>query len=132
MNDDVKAFFSGLAARGYDGRLHGANGTVEFDVDDGGTWRVMTADGWVTVEEGPGKADCSVACGVDDFLAAVRGEKTASTLLLQGRSRITGDLALGEVVQRLFPAPDMFLEHPERTLSHGPMTEDQSWSEGDF
>jgi hypothetical protein len=119
MNDEVKAFFEDVARRGYDVRLRGAVGTCEFDFDDGRSWRVMDADGWVTVEEGPGEVDCHIATCVDDFLAMARGELNPVTAAMRCGVQITGDFALAQVIQRLLPAPDALPDDLARTLMYG-------------
>jgi predicted lipid carrier protein YhbT len=121
MNDEVRAFFEDVARRGYDARLRGASGTCEFDFDDGGSWRVKNADGWVTVMEGPGEVDCHIAGCVDDFLAMVRGERNPVAVAMRCEVQITGDFALAQVVQRLLPAPDFLPQDLVRTLSLGSM-----------
>jgi putative sterol carrier protein len=102
MNDEVRAFFEDVARRGYDARLRGASGTCEFDFDDDGSWRVLNADGWVTVDEGRGEADCYVAGSVDDFLAMARGEqRNPWALALRGGLRFNGDYIVGQAVARV-------------------------------
>jgi predicted lipid carrier protein YhbT len=119
MNDEVRAFFEDVAKRGYDARLRGAVGSCEFDFDDGGSWRVTDADGWVTVAEGPGEVDCHIAAYVDDFLAMARGEMNPVTVAMRCGVQITGDFALAQVIQRLLPAPDALPDDLARTLMYG-------------
>ena len=119
MNDEVKAFFEDMGRRGYYARLRAVSGTFEFAFDDDGAWRVTNTDGWVTVMEGHGEADTYIAISMDDFLSAARGQANPWTLQMQGRTRITGDWALAEVVQRLFPASDQKSVFAEGGLSGG-------------
>ena len=119
MNDEVRAFFEDVGRRGYDARLRGAVGSCEFDFDDGGSWRVTDADGWVTVAEGPGEVDCHIATYVDDFLAMARGEMNPVTVAMRCGVQITGDFALAQVIQRLLPAPDALPDDLARTLMYG-------------
>jgi putative sterol carrier protein len=102
MNDEVRAIFEDVGRRGYDARLRGASGICEFDFDDGESWRVTNTNGWVSVEEGHGHADCYVAGSVDDFLAMARGEQLNPwSLALRGGLRITGEYIVGQAVARV-------------------------------
>lgn len=106
-NDPIRTFFANIAKRGFDARLHGATGVCRVDVEGEGSWRVTNRDGHLTVEEGPGPADCYIVMARDDMIALIRGERNPITTAMQGRIQTGGDYALAQVAQRIFPDPSV-------------------------
>jgi putative sterol carrier protein len=47
--------------------------------------------------------DCVFACSREDFDRMVVGKQNPTTLFMQGRMKITGNLGLAQIFQRLFP-----------------------------
>ncbi|HKF78605.1 MAG TPA: SCP2 sterol-binding domain-containing protein [Candidatus Dormibacteraeota bacterium] len=99
----VRAVFGRLAHRRYEPRLHGTRGTYRFDIEGAGTWGLTIDAGSLTVSEDPGEADCVIRCGAADFVGVAEGTLNLIVAALQGRVRVTGDLALGVSFNRLLP-----------------------------
>lgn len=99
----VGAIFRRLAQRRYEPRLHGTRGTYRFDIEGAGTWGLTVDAGSLAVSEAPSEADCVVQCGAADFLGVADGTLNLVVAALQGRVRVTGDLALGVSFNRLLP-----------------------------
>lgn len=103
MVDTSEAFFTRLAERGHEPLLHGVSGTIRWDIGDTGSWLVGIKNGSLSVSRDTSGADCVCACGQEDFDRMVVGKQNPTTLFMQGRMKITGDLALAQKFQRLFP-----------------------------
>ena len=103
MTDATQTFFERLAERGYEPLLHSTSGTVRSDIEDAGSWYVAIKNGSLTVSRDTAGADCVVACSREDFDRMVVGKQNPTTLYLQGKVNITGDIGLLQMFQRLFP-----------------------------
>ena len=103
MSDTTQAFFERLAQRGYDPLLHSISGTIRWDIEDAGGWFIVVKNGSLTVSRDTAGADCVFACSKEDFDRMVVGKQNPTTLLLQGKMKITGNLGLAQMFQRLFP-----------------------------
>lgn len=75
-----------------------------FDIAGAGTWCVICDHGSVRFVEGPGEADTTLACDEQDFVDMIRGKRRLITAVLQGRVKVSGDVAraiqLGGVLAR--------------------------------
>ena len=103
MIDTTGAFFARLAERGYEPLLHNVSGTIRWDIGDAGSWFVAVKNGSLTVSRDAAGADCVIACSREDFDRMVVGKQNPTTLFMQGRMRITGNLGLAQPFLRLFP-----------------------------
>lgn len=103
MIDTTQAFFERLAQRGNEPLLHSVSGTFRWDIEDVGSWFVVVKNGSVTVSRDTAEADCEFACNKEDFDRMVMGKQNPTTLFMQGKMKITGNLALAQMFQRLFP-----------------------------
>src|SRR6266705_850045 len=103
MSDTTQAFFERLAKRGNEPLLHSVSGTIQWDIADAGSWFVLVKNGALTVSKERAGADCVIACSREDFDRMVVGKQNPTTLFMQGRMKITGNLGLAQIFQRLFP-----------------------------
>ena len=103
MIDTTEAFFARLAERGYEPLLHSVSGTIRWDIEDTGGWFVAVKNGSLTVSRDPAGADCVFVCSKEDFDHMVVGKQNPTTLFMQGRMKITGNLGLAQLFLRLFP-----------------------------
>ncbi|MFL5592065.1 MAG: SCP2 sterol-binding domain-containing protein [Ktedonobacteraceae bacterium] len=103
MSNATQAFFERLAERGYEPLLHSISGTIRWDIEDAGSWFVVANNGSLSVSRDAVRADCVFACNQEDFDRMVVGKQNPTTLFMQGKGKITGDLGLAQIFQRLFP-----------------------------
>jgi len=103
MSDTTQAFFEHLAERGYEPLLHSISGNIRCDVEDAGSWFIVVKNGSLTVSKDTARADCVIACSQEDFDRMVVGKQNPTTLLLQGKMKVSGDIGLAAIFQRLFP-----------------------------
>ena len=103
MSATTQAFFERLAERGYEPLLHGISGTIRCDIEDVGSWFVVVNNGSLSVSRDTVGADCVLVCSWEDFDRLVVGKQNPTTLFMQGRMKITGNLTLAQMFQRLFP-----------------------------
>ena len=103
MIDTTQAFFDRLAERGYEPILHNVSGTIGCDIEDGGSWFIVVDHDSLSVGRDAVRADCVLACSREDFDRMVVGKQNPTTLFMQGRMRITGNLGLAQIFQQLFP-----------------------------
>ena len=101
--DTTQAFFKRLAEHGYEPLLYSISGTIRWDIQDAGSWFVVMKNGWLTVSRDTARADCVSACSKEDFDQMVVGKQNPTTLYLQGKMNITGNVSLLQMFQRLFP-----------------------------
>ena len=103
MSDTTQAFFERLAQRGYEPLLHSTSGTIRSDIEGAGSWFVHVNKGSLSVSKDADKADCVIACRREDFERMVLGTQNPTTLFMQGKMQITGNIVLAQMFQRLFP-----------------------------
>jgi predicted lipid carrier protein YhbT len=103
MSDTTGEFFRRLAERGYEPLLHSVSGTFRLDIEDAGSWFVVVENGSLTVSRDTVGADCAFACSKEDFERMVVGKQNPTTLFMQGKMMITGNLGMWQMFQRLFP-----------------------------
>ena len=112
MSDTTGEFFTRLAERGYEPLLHSVSGTFRWDIEDAGSWFVVVENGSLTVSRDAVGADCVAVCSKEDFERMVVGKQNPTTLFMQGKMLITGNIGLAQMFQRLFP--DKSLSGKER------------------
>ncbi len=103
MSDTTQAFFERLAQRGYEPLLHSISGTIRWDIEDAGSWFIVVKNGSLTVSRDTVGADCVQGCSKEDFDRMVVGKQNPTTLFMQGKMTVTGNLILAQMFQRLFP-----------------------------
>ncbi|HEC33574.1 MAG TPA: SCP2 sterol-binding domain-containing protein [Chloroflexi bacterium] len=85
-------------------RLEGLSGVVIFDFsgEGGGKWTLTLADGQAKLEEGETvPADVTLSMDAQDFVAMCEGELNAMSAFMQGKIRISGDMALAMRLQSI-------------------------------
>jgi putative sterol carrier protein len=113
MSDTTQAFFERLAQRGYEPLLHSISGNIRCDVEDAGSWFIVVKNGSLTVSRNKAGGDCVIACSQEDFDRMVVGKQNPTTLFLQGKMKITGNISLAQMFQRLFPDESLSGEKQE-------------------
>jgi predicted lipid carrier protein YhbT len=103
MSDTTHAFFERLATRGHEPLLHSVSGTIQSDIEGAGSWFVVVNNGALTVGRETVEADCVIVCRQEDFERMVVGKQNPTTLFLQGKMKITGNIGLAQMFQRIFP-----------------------------
>lgn len=100
---DVAAYFDRLRTEHRDTQIRGLSGTCRFDIESVGSWLLIVDDGHVDArpDSGGEPADSAVGCSADEFLRVVRGEQNGFTAALQGRLRVSGNLALIQILDRI-------------------------------
>ena len=113
MSDTTHAFYERLGTRGYEPLLHSVSGTIQSDIEDAGNWFVVVDNGALTVSTDTIEADCVIVCRREDFERMVMGKQNPTTLFMQGKMIITGDIVLAQMFQRLFPDESLSGEKQE-------------------
>jgi predicted lipid carrier protein YhbT len=103
MSDTTQPFFERLATRDYEPLLHSVSGTIRCSIEDAGSWLVAVNNGSLIVNRDTAEADCMFTCSREDFERMVVGKQNPTTLFLQGKMQITGNISLAQMFQRLFP-----------------------------
>lgn len=98
----VQEFFEQLPSRVDPEKTAGMNNTYVFDVEGAGAWTVAVADGTVSVTEGAGDADCTIAASEETLLKIANGEANATTAYMTGKLKIQGDMGAALKLQKLF------------------------------
>ncbi|MGO8947688.1 MAG: SCP2 sterol-binding domain-containing protein [Ktedonobacterales bacterium] len=98
---EVVAYFDRLRTEPQDTQIRGLSGTCRFDIEPVGSWLVIVNDGHVEAQQGGGPADSVVGCTADEFLSVVRDGQNGFTAALQGRLRVSGNLAVLQLLRRL-------------------------------
>ena len=113
MSDTTHIFFERLATRGYEPLLHSISGTIQCDIEGAGSWFVVVNNGSLSVSRDTVEANCMFACSQEDFERMVVGKQNPTTLFMQGKMQITGDIVLAQMFQRLFPDESLSGEKQE-------------------
>jgi len=113
MSDTTQVFFDRLAKRGYEPLLHSISGTIQCDIKGAGSWFVVVNNGSLSVSRDTVEANCMFACSQEDFERMVVGKQNPTTLFMQGKMQITGDIVLAQMFQRLFPDESLSGEKQE-------------------
>lgn len=119
MSDTTHIFFERLATRGYEPLLHNISGIIRCDIEDAGSWIVIVDNGSLTVRGDADQADCVIACRREDFERTVVGKQNPLTLFMQGKMKITGNIVLAQMFQRLFPDEGLSDEKSREGVDHG-------------
>ena len=106
MEGDVgpKAFFEELVAgaREHAKELAGVKAVLKFDIVGLGVWRLLINGTDLQVEEGDGAAGCTFSIGADDFQRIAEGSLKPLVAVMEGKLKVTGDIALALKLSKLF------------------------------
>jgi putative sterol carrier protein len=98
----VQEFFAQLPGRADPAKTAGMRNTYVFDVEGVGQWTVSVDDGAVSVTEGAGEADCTIAASEETLVKIANGEANATTAYMTGKLKISGDMGAALKLQKLF------------------------------
>lgn len=99
---NAREFFDALPGRVDPGKAAGMNNSFVFDIDGVGAWTVSVVDGVVSVAEGAGEADCTIAASEETLMKIARGEASPTTAYMTGKLKIKGDMGAALKLQKLF------------------------------
>jgi len=98
----AREFFEGLEGRVDPSKTAGMTNSYVFEIDGAGTWRVDVNDGKVSVTEGDGDADATIAASEDTFGQIASGDLNATTAYMTGKLKVRGDMGAAMKLQKLF------------------------------
>lgn len=98
----AQEFFAKLPDKADPAKTAGMHNTYVFDVQDVGQWTVAVDDGTITVTEGAGEADCTIAASEETLVKIAKGEANATTAYMTGKLKIQGDMGAALKLQKLF------------------------------
>ena len=96
--------FQSYESQKYEPLLRGLTGTYLFEIERAGYWFISVQDGALSIEEVRHDADCTIRCDESDFIDIIEGRRSLITAAMQGRVKITGDLALAQKFHGLVSA----------------------------
>jgi putative sterol carrier protein len=102
MAGKAREFFEGLEGRIDPAKTAGMTNSYVFEIDGAGTWRVDVDDGKVSVSEGDGDADATIAASEETFEQIASGDMNATTAYMTGKLKVRGDMGAAMKLQRLF------------------------------
>jgi putative sterol carrier protein len=98
----AREFFETLETRVDPSKTAGMNNSYVFEIDGAGTWKVDVTDGNVSVTEGGGDADVTIAASEETFQAIASGEQNPTTAYMTGKLKVKGDMGAALKLQKLF------------------------------
>jgi putative sterol carrier protein len=98
----AREFFEGLESRIDPSKTAGMTNSYVFEIDGAGTWKVDVQDGNVSVAEGGGEADATIAASEETFDQIASGDLNATTAYMTGKLKIKGDMGAAMKLQKLF------------------------------
>jgi putative sterol carrier protein len=98
----AREFFEGLEGRVDPSKTAGMTNSYVFEIDGAGIWRVDVVDGKVSVAEGDGDADATIAASEDTFEQIASGDLNATTAYMTGKLKVRGDMGAAMKLQKLF------------------------------
>lgn len=99
---EPREFFDTLESRIDAGKTAGMNTSYLFEIEGAGTWKVVVADGTVSVSEGVGEADVTIRTSPETFSAIASGEQNPTTAYMTGKLKVEGDMGAALKLQKLF------------------------------
>lgn len=102
MADSAREFFEGLEGRIDPSKTAGMTNSYVFEIDGAGTWKVDVDDGSVSVTEGGGDADATIAASEETFQQVASGDLNATTAYMTGKLKVRGDMGAAMKLSRLF------------------------------
>jgi putative sterol carrier protein len=100
--DTAREFFESLPGRTGENDLTGLDAVYLFDISDAGQWRVAISGGSVSVDEGAGPADVTIATSEDTLLRIASGRQNPMTAYITGKVKLQGDVSTALKLQQLF------------------------------
>lgn len=97
-----REFFEGLESRLDPSKTAGMTNSYVFEIDGAGTWRVDVDDGTVSVVEGGGDAEATIAASEETFQQIASGDLNATTAYMTGKLKVRGDMGAAMKLSRLF------------------------------
>ena len=102
MADSAREFFEGLEGRLDPSKTAGMTNSYVFEIDGAGTWKVVVDDGSVSVTEGGGEADATIAASEETFRQVASGDLNATTAYMTGKLKVRGDMGAAMKLSKLF------------------------------
>lgn len=102
MAETTQEFFANLASRADTSKTAGMTNSYVFDIEGAGTWKVDVDDGTVTVAEGGGDADVTIATSQETFEQIIAGEQNPTSAYMTGKLKLKGDMGAAMKLQKLF------------------------------
>ena len=102
MPETVQEFFAQLPSRADSSKTAGMTNSYVFDIEGAGTWKVDVDDGTVTVSEGGGDADVTIATSQETFQKIIDGEQNPTSAYMTGKLKVKGDMGAAMKLQKLF------------------------------
>jgi putative sterol carrier protein len=102
MTETVQDFFTNLPSRADTSKTAGMTNSYFFDIEGAGQWTVDVDDGSVTVSEGGGDADVTIATSQETFEKIIAGEQNPTSAYMTGKLKVKGDMGAAMKLQKLF------------------------------
>ena len=102
MTETVQDFFANLSSRADSSKTAGMTNSYLFDIEGAGQWTVDVDDGTVTVKEGGGDADVTIAASQETFEKIIAGEQNPTSAYMTGKLKVKGDMGAAMKLQKLF------------------------------
>ena len=102
MAETVQEFFQNLESRADSSKTAGMTSSYVFEIAGAGEWKVDVDDGKVTVTEGGGDADVTIATSQETFEKIIAGEQNPTSAYMTGKLKIKGDMGAAMKLQKLF------------------------------
>jgi putative sterol carrier protein len=102
MADTVQDFFANLPSRADASKTAGMTNSYVFEIEGAGTWKVDVDNGTVTVAEGGGDADETIATSQETFEKIIAGEQNPTSAYMTGKLKVKGDMGAAMKLQKLF------------------------------
>jgi len=102
MAETVQEFFTNLPSRADTSKTTGMTNSYFFDIEGAGQWTVDVDDGAVTVKEGGGDADVTIATSQETFEKIIAGEQNPTSAYMTGKLKVKGDMGAAMKLQKLF------------------------------
>ena len=102
MAGSVQEFFETLPSRADTSKTAGMSNSYAFDIEGAGQWTVDVDNGTVTVSEGTGDADVTIATSQETFEKIIAGEQNPTSAYMTGKLKLKGDMGAAMKLQKLF------------------------------
>jgi putative sterol carrier protein len=102
MTETVQDFFANLPSRADASKTAGMTNSYVFDIEGAGQWKVDVDDGAVSVAEGGGDADVTIATSQETFEKIIAGEQNPTSAYMTGKLKVKGDMGAAMKLQKLF------------------------------
>ena len=104
MESTIGEFFTALPQKVSPSRIAGLNATLQFLIsgDHGGQWRLVFADGKLSVDQDEAESpDLTVITSDADWRDLVEGKLSGTAAMATGKVRFEGDVTLAVKLQAL-------------------------------